>query len=69
MVSLDHDGSQEAIDDIVDSYYEKLAEVFLYYCAFGEPLNTSKLKSSKYMKLLRDCNLVATRGQENVSTN
>lgn len=31
-----------------------MARIFQYYCLYGEPLNTNKLKSSKFLKLLRD---------------
>lgn len=39
-------------------YQERLNRVFQYYCLFGEPLNTNKLKSSKYLKLLRDSGML-----------
>lgn len=32
--------------------------IFQYYCSFGEPLNNSKLKSSKFIKLLKDCEII-----------
>ena len=32
--------------------------MFQYYCLYGEPLNTNKLKSSKYLKLLRDSQIL-----------
>jgi hypothetical protein len=30
----------------------------MYYCLYGEPLNTNKLKSSKFLKLLRDSHIL-----------
>lgn len=41
--------------------YEKnkdtLLSIFQKYCSYGEPLNTTRLKSAKFMKMIRDCNL------------
>ena len=36
-----------------------LRKVFENYCSFGEPLNIKYLKSSKLVKLLKECGLVA----------
>ena len=38
---------------------DQLLSVFKKYCSYGEPLNTSKLKSSRFMKMLKDCNLIS----------
>lgn len=32
--------------------------VFQYYCSYGEPMNTNKLKSSKFLKLLKESGLL-----------
>jgi len=42
------------IDEILDKYSERLIRVFQYYCSFGEPLNTIKLKSAKFLKFLKE---------------
>lgn len=44
----------DLIEDIIDQHNDKLSKIFSYYCLYGEPLNTNKLKSSKFIKLLRD---------------
>jgi hypothetical protein len=30
----------------------------VHYCQFGEPMNTKYLKSSKFVRLLRECGLI-----------
>ena len=42
-----------------EKYRDQVRSVFEKYCAFGEPLNTTRLKSAKFLKMLRDCRLVA----------
>ena len=37
---------------------QPLLKVFERYCQFGEPMNTKLLKSSKFVRLLRECGLV-----------
>ncbi len=37
---------------------QPLLKVFVHYCQFGEPMNTKLLKSSKFVRLLRECGLV-----------
>jgi len=39
-------------------YRPLLTNIFQAYCSFGEPMNLTKLKSSKFMKMLRDCGLL-----------
>ena len=38
--------------------------IFVYYCSFGEPLNTNKLRSTKFIKLLRDSKMLETKPQD-----
>ena len=40
------------------NHQDRLIVLFQYYCSFGEPLNNTKLKSSKFVKLLKDAGLV-----------
>lgn len=47
------------LDDIMDKYADRLLRVFQYYCSFGEPLNNNKLKSSKFLKFLKEGELLA----------
>lgn len=37
---------------------DELKKLFEIYCAFGEPMNTRYLKSSKLYKMMREANLV-----------
>jgi hypothetical protein len=40
----------------------------VYYCSFGEPLNTNSLRSTKFIKLLRDAKLLYTSNDEKNKT-
>lgn len=50
------------INDEAESFLarvmEDLKKVFEIYCSIGEPMNTEKLKSSKALKLFKDCLLI-----------
>ena len=46
------------MESTVEQYSERLNAIFQYYCAYGEPLNTTQLKSSKWMKMLKDVGLI-----------
>jgi len=50
-------GSDDA--EVLEKYGLQLQSLFQKYCSYGDPLNTSKLKSSRFMKILRDCGLVS----------
>jgi hypothetical protein len=43
----------------MESVSDILLKVFQQYCSFGEPLNTDKLKSGKFVKLFTDLELVS----------
>ncbi len=43
---------------VLKKYNESLTRIFKYYCSYGEPLNTSTLKSSKLLKMLRDARIL-----------
>jgi hypothetical protein len=47
-----------SIERLQSEFHDRLPRVFQYYCLYGEPLNTNKLKSSKYMKFLRDSGML-----------
>ena len=53
--------SMAIIRDIIDKHHERLMRIFVYYCSFGEPLNSNSLKSTKFIKLLRDSKLLAPK--------
>ena len=38
---------------------ESMLRIFQYYCSYGDPMNTSKLKNSKFVKMFSDAKLVA----------
>lgn len=44
--------------DVFDKYKENLQRVFQYYCTFGEPMNNNKLKSIKFMKMLKEAGIL-----------
>ncbi len=52
-------GKEGPAGDAIEKYREQLRSIFQKYCAYGEPMNTTRLKSSKFLKLLRDCGLVS----------
>ena len=41
----------------VSEMMPSLKRIFQYYCSYGEPTNSTKLKSSKFIKLLKDANI------------
>jgi len=45
-------------EETVETHIPCLSRIFQLYCSYGEPTNTTKLKSSKWIKLLRDAGLV-----------
>eukprot|EP00826_Nyctotherus_ovalis_P011058 TRINITY_DN12888_c0_g2_i8.p1 TRINITY_DN12888_c0_g2~~TRINITY_DN12888_c0_g2_i8.p1 ORF type:complete len:332 (+),score=76.37 TRINITY_DN12888_c0_g2_i8:125-1120(+) len=53
--NLDPDNNIE----ILENYGAQLQSLFQKYCSYGDPLNTSKLRSSRFMKILRDSGLVS----------
>jgi hypothetical protein len=50
--------TQGAFEQVKLDFAERISRIFQYYCLYGEPLNASKLKSSKFMKMLRDSGLL-----------
>ena len=52
----------------LERYLEQLQKIFTAYCSFGEPMNRTRLKSAKLMKMLKDCGLFRTApGSANTS--
>jgi len=54
----------DKIKDTIDKNHERLMRIFVYYCSFGEPLNSNSLKSTKFIKLLRDAKLLEPKQQK-----
>jgi len=52
--------------DIEEKGGEKLLSIFKYYCSFGDNQNTTKMKSLKFNKILKDANLI--KGDKNLKT-
>jgi hypothetical protein len=44
----------------------KLRDIFSYYASYGDRLNTTYLKSSKFHKMMMDCGLTKKGGEHNV---
>ena len=54
-------GKEQRIDELgqaIELNQDRLMRIFSYYCSFGEPLNTNKMRSSKFIKLLKDAKLL-----------
>ena len=43
----------------LEPFEDQLKEVFHAYATYGNPLNSTNLKSSLLLKMMRDCGLVA----------
>lgn len=52
----------------LDKHIESLQRVFQNYCSYGEPMNTTKLKSSKLIKMLKDCGVLDINELNNGTT-
>ena len=44
----------------LDPLLERAQHIFQAYCSFGDPMNTTRLKPSNYLRLLRDCGVIRT---------
>mmetsp|Transcript_39533 Transcript_39533/g.38018 ORF Transcript_39533/g.38018 Transcript_39533/m.38018 type:complete len:192 (+) Transcript_39533:190-765(+) len=58
--------NQEA-ENYLAGIEDELKKIFETYCSFGEPMNTKHLKSSKLMKMLKDCGIVKGQSKLPVS--
>lgn len=52
--SLDDETFSSDVNDLVP----RIKKIFQYYCSFGEPGNTTKLKSSMFQKMLKDAKII-----------
>lgn len=51
-------GFTDEIDQYLVNIEDELKKLFEIYCAFGEPMNTKYLKSSRLFKMLKDAGLI-----------
>lgn len=57
MMNLELRGEQ-LVSNLEHDHKEIVERIFSYYCSFGDPMNSQWLKSSKFVKFLRDCGLI-----------
>ena len=44
----------------LDPFLERVQHIFQAYCSYGDPMNTTRLNSSNYLRLLKDCGVIRT---------
>ena len=54
----DYTDINEENDNYILNTEDELKKLFEIYCAFGEPMNTRYLKSSKLFKMLRESGVI-----------
>ena len=63
-ISLDQGGAE-----VAERYFPNLQRIFQVYCAYGDPLNISRMKSSNLLKLLKNSGLLGeTKGYKSIDT-
>ena len=60
---LRKDSSQVSLLSVIEHklfepYSERLQKIFQFYCSYGDPLNKTKMKSIKFVKLLKESGLL-----------
>jgi len=55
------DNRMAKLSSVLADHHEQLMRTFVFYCSFGEPLNTNKLRSTKFIKLLRDSKILEAK--------
>lgn len=53
-----YNGITAATNQFLEKNNEDLLKIFQFYCSLGEPMNTNKMKSIKFKKLLIDANIM-----------
>lgn len=53
VISLDQEGAL-----VADKYLSRLQSIFQVYCAYGDPLNIKRMKSSNLLKLLKNAGVI-----------
>lgn len=51
----------EKIIPLIENYEEQLYRLFQFYCSYGEPMNTTQLKSIKFKRLLKESNILEVK--------
>lgn len=51
----------ENVITIIRNYEQDLYKLFQFYCSFGEPMNTSQLKSIKFKRMLKEANILEVK--------
>jgi hypothetical protein len=51
---------QDELEIFFEQIHDMLLKLFQQYCSFGDPLNTDKLKSNKFIKLFVDLDLISS---------
>eukprot|EP00351_Strombidinopsis_sp_SopsisLIS2011_P002384 CAMPEP_0116887050 /NCGR_PEP_ID=MMETSP0463-20121206/21179_1 /TAXON_ID=181622 /ORGANISM="Strombidinopsis sp, Strain SopsisLIS2011" /LENGTH=71 /DNA_ID=CAMNT_0004548641 /DNA_START=271 /DNA_END=486 /DNA_ORIENTATION=- len=46
--------------NVSQAYEDNLLQIFEYYCQYGDPINTSSLKSVMLLKMFKDAGLIKT---------
>ena len=49
---------EELVNSLEHEHREIVQRIFTYYCSFGDPMNSHWLKSSKFIKFLKDSGLI-----------
>jgi hypothetical protein len=51
---------QDELEIFFEQIHDLLLKIFQQYCSFGDPLNTDKLKSNKFIKFFVDLDLISS---------
>jgi hypothetical protein len=51
------------LQPVLRKYNDNLQKIFMYYCQFGEPMQSYHMGSSKFIKLLRDAEVIRGKGE------
>jgi len=52
------ENSQQQLEAFFEQEDDHLLKIFQSYCSFGEPLNTSRLKTTKFQKIFMNAGLL-----------
>ena len=53
-----NNGMSTETNQFMEKNNEDLLKIFQFYCSLGEPMNTNRMKSIKFKKLLIDANIM-----------
>eukprot|EP00347_Sterkiella_histriomuscorum_P013365 403364992 len=60
---LDKEQDQQNVDLYLENNHDILLKIYQFYCSYGDPLNSTKLKSSKLVKLIQDAGVLIDNKQ------